>query len=64
MCQLSYLLEGMLKVRPEERIFFPEIISILHSFFYNKDDNLSMKIHLTEKINIREKPKIEKLNIE
>jgi hypothetical protein len=36
MCQLNYLLEGMLKQKPEERIGFPEIISIIHRFFCNK----------------------------
>jgi hypothetical protein len=40
---LEYLLEGMLKEKPEERISFPEIISILHGLFNNKEENNKLK---------------------
>jgi hypothetical protein len=52
MCQLSYLLEGMLKYRPEERIGFTEIISILHSFFNRRDENRLLKEYIISKSKI------------
>jgi hypothetical protein len=41
----------MLKLNPEERINFPEIISILHSFFYNYKENSEFKSKLIKNFN-------------